>query len=48
VDEPIQEYSHLLDEEVRELHRSTTFGLCVYYTDTMRPTGIGSKLLKVW
>ena len=44
VDEPFQGYSHLLDEETGEFPRSTASGLCVYYTGTVRPIGIGSKL----
>ena len=43
VDEPFQGYSHLLDEETGEFPRSTASGLCVYYTGTVRPIGIGSK-----
>jgi hypothetical protein len=43
VDEQIQGYSHLLDEETREFHRSTTFGMCLYYAGAMWPIGIGSK-----
>jgi hypothetical protein len=42
VDEQIQGYSHLLDEETREFHRSTTFGMCLYYAGAMWPIGIGS------
>ena len=43
MDEQIQGYSHLLDEETREFHRSTTFGMCLYYAGAMWPIGIGSK-----
>jgi hypothetical protein len=43
MDEQIPRYSHLLDEETGELHRSTTPGVCVYHFGTVWPFGIGSK-----
>src|SRR5438094_305764 len=43
MDEPFQGYPHLLDEETGKFPCSTAFGLCLYYTGTMWPIGIGSK-----
>ena len=43
MDEQIPRYSHLLDEETGELHRSTTPGVRVYHFGTVWPFGIGSK-----
>ena len=45
MDESFQGYPHLLDEETGKFSRSTTPGLRVYYPGTMRPIGIGSKML---
>ena len=46
MDESIQGYSHLLDEETGKFHRSNTFGVRVYYAGAVWPIGIGSKPLR--
>ena len=43
MDEQIQGYSHLLDEETGKLPRSDISRLRVHHTGTVRPIGIGSK-----